>query len=95
MAMGRRKAKQKSLFVEAERMPSGPRHPFYEALNTLLEEAGFDAHVEKLCESAFEPRKRSGRPSIPPGVYLWMLLANAAAGLLRGHRIGAWHLLAL
>ncbi len=81
MAMGRRKAKQKSLFVEAERMPSGPRHRFYDALNELLDEAGFDAHVESLCELAFEPSSRGGRPSIPPGVYFRMLLLGYFEGI--------------
>jgi transposase len=81
MAMGRRKAKQKSLFVEAERMPLGPRHRFYDALNGLLDEAGFDVHVEGLCELAFEPSSQGGRPSIPPGVYFRMLLLGYFEGI--------------
>lgn len=81
MAMGRRKAKQKSLFVEAERMPSGPRHRFYDALNKLLDEAGFDEHVETLCAMSFEPRSQGGRPSIPPGVYFRMLVLGYFEGI--------------
>lgn len=81
MAMGRRKAKQKSLFVEAERMPTGPRHRFYDALNKLLDEAGFDTHVESLCALAFEPSSRGGRPSVPPGVYFRMLLLGYFEGI--------------
>lgn len=81
MAMGRRKAKQKSLFVEAERMPSGPRHRFYDALNKLLDEAGFDEHVEALCAMSFEPRSQGGRPSIPPGVYFRMLVLGYFEGI--------------
>jgi len=54
MTLGRRKAKQRSLFVETERMPLGPRHRFYEALNGLLEEAGFDEHLEDLYAFAYE-----------------------------------------
>lgn len=79
--MGRRKAKQKSLFVEAERMPSGPRHRFYDALNKLLDDAGFDAHVEALCAMSFEPRSQGGRPSIAPGVYFRMLLLGYFEGI--------------
>jgi transposase len=81
MAMGRWQAKQRSLFVEAERMPLGPRHRFYDALNELLKEAGFDEHVETLCEMAFEARSRGGRPSIPPGVYFRMLLLGYFEGI--------------
>ena len=79
--MGRRKARQKSLFVEAERTSSGPLHRFYDALNELLDEAGFDAHVESLCERAFEPSSRGGRPSIPPWVYFRMLLLGYFEGI--------------
>ena len=79
--MGRRKAKQRSLFVEAERMPLGPRHRFYDALNRLLDEAGFDAHAENLCELAFEPDSHGGRPSITPGVYFRMLLLGYFEGI--------------
>jgi transposase len=81
MAMGRRKAKQKSLFVEAERMPTGPRHRFYDALNKLLDEADFDEHIEALCAMAFEPSSRGGRPSIPPGVYFRMLVLGYFEGI--------------
>ena len=81
MAMGRRQAKQKSLFVEAERMPSGPRHRFYDALNQLLDGADFDEHVEGLCALAFEHRSKGGRPSIPPGVYFRMLLLGYFEGI--------------
>jgi len=79
--MGRRKAKQKSLFVEAERMPSGPRHRFYDALNGLLGRAGFDEHVEALCAFAYEAQSKGGRPSIAPGVYFRMLLIGYFEGI--------------
>jgi transposase len=81
MAMGRRKPKQKPLFVEAEQMPKGPRHNFYDTLNRLLDEAGFDEHVESLCAPSFEARSRGGRPSIPPGVYFRMLLLGYFEGI--------------
>jgi transposase len=81
MVMGRREAKQKALFVEADRLSSGPRHRFYEVLNELLDEAGFDAHVEALCAMAFEPASQGGRPSVPPGVYFRMLLLGYFEGI--------------
>ncbi|GAB5540410.1 MAG: hypothetical protein SangKO_001700 [Sandaracinaceae bacterium] len=93
MAMGRRRPKQKSLFVEeTERMPAGPRHRFYDALNGLLGDAGFDEHVEALCALAYEARRKGGRPSsIPPR----RVLPDAADRILRGDRVGAGDLLAL
>jgi len=62
-------------------MPAAPRHRFYEALNQLLEKAGFDAHVEALCALSFEAESRGGRPSIPPGVYFRMLLLGYFEGI--------------
>ena len=79
--MGRRRPKQRSLFVETERMAGAPRHRFYDALNQVLDEAGFDAHVETLCELAFEPRSQGGRPSLAPGVYFRMLLLGYFEGI--------------
>lgn len=81
MSMGRRKAKQRSLFVEANRAAGAPRHRFYEALNKLLAEAGFDAHVEALCEVQFDRGSQGGRPSVPPGVYFRMLLLGYFEGI--------------
>lgn len=81
MSMGRRKAKQRSLFVEANKAARAPRHRFYEALNELLAEAGFDEHVEALCEIQFDDGQRGGRPSVPPGVYFRMLLLGYFEGI--------------
>jgi hypothetical protein len=50
MAMGRRKAKQQELFVATTQLARSPGHPFYEKLNKLLAEAGFDAWLEAKCE---------------------------------------------
>jgi hypothetical protein len=50
MVMGRRKAKQQELFVATTHLARSPGHPFYEKLNKLLAEAGFDAWLEAKCE---------------------------------------------
>jgi len=43
MAMGRRyRDGQKRLWVPAGAMARSPGHPFYERLNKLLDDAGFD-----------------------------------------------------
>ena len=43
MAMGKRRQRQEALFVMAGELPKSAGHPFYQELNALLAEAGFDA----------------------------------------------------
>jgi transposase len=72
MALGRRKREcQQELWVATTDVARAPRHVFYERLNQLLSEAGFDAFVEELCEPHYADGK--GRPGIPPGIYFRML----------------------
>lgn len=79
MALGRRNhERQGELWVATQGLPSSPGHVFYEKLNCLLAEAGFDAWVEKLCEPYYA---KSGRPGIPPGVYFRMLLVGYFEGI--------------
>ena len=62
MAIGRRETEeQQELFVMHERLPRSPGHVFYDKLNGLLREAGFDRYVEALCEPYYAAGK--GRPS--------------------------------
>jgi transposase len=73
MAMGRRKRDgQKRLWVPAGAVAQSPGHPFYERLNELLDEAGFDEHVEALCSKFYA--ERMGRPSLAPAVYFRLQL---------------------
>ena len=37
------------MWVATADLPKGAGHPFYERLNRVLEESGFDAFVEGLC----------------------------------------------
>ncbi len=79
MALGRRnEERQGEFWVAAQRLPSSPGHVFYDKLNGLLAEAGFDVWVESLCEPYYAKR---GRPSIPPGVYFRMLLVGYFEGI--------------
>src|SRR5512138_2874004 len=78
MALGKRKPKQDELFIPRAKVCSGPGHPFYTKLNQVLAEAGFDEFVEKLCAPYY---KEGGRPGIPPGVYLGMVLLGYFEGL--------------
>jgi transposase len=80
MAMGKRKTeRQQELWIAAADLPEAPGHPFYRKLNALLDEHGFDAFVEPLCQKFYD--EELGRPSIPPGVYFRMLLIGYFEGI--------------
>jgi transposase len=80
MAMGKREAEeQRELFVMAGKLPQSPGHVFYDKLNRVLREGGFDRHVEAICEPYYA--KGKGRPSVPPGVYFRMLLVGYFEGI--------------
>ena len=81
MAMGkrRRRARQPSMWVASADLPRGGGHPFYERLNGVLDEAGFDTLVERECATFYADGV--GRPSLAPGRYLRMLLLGYVEGL--------------
>jgi transposase len=80
MSMGRRPTEhQADLWIPTLELPRSPGHAFYDQLNRLLAEAGFDAHVEGLCQGHYADGV--GRDSIPPGIYFRMLLVGYFEGL--------------
>jgi len=80
MALGRRETeRQAELFITAEQLPRSPGHVFYQKLNRLLAEAGFDRWLEALCEPYYADGR--GRPGIPPGTYFRMLLVGYFEGI--------------
>lgn len=85
--MGKRKREEQESWVATSDLPTSPGHPFYQKLNGLLAEAGFDDYVEKLSEPYYA--KEVGRPGIPPGVYFRMLLVGYFEGL-SSQRAIAW-----
>ncbi len=87
MALGRRKGKQKSLWVAGKDLPRSMGHPFYSALEKVLVAGDFDRFVEDLCAEHYA--KRQGRPSIPPGVYFRMLFVGYFEGMTSQRGI-AW-----
>ncbi|MFM7151485.1 MAG: transposase [Gemmataceae bacterium] len=88
MSMGRRrKSQQHDLWVASAELPRSPGHAFYDRLNALLADAGFDHHVEGLCLPHYA--EGVGRGSIPPGVYFRMLLVGYFEGL-DSQRAIAW-----
>ena len=70
MAMRRESDVQTDLMVTWAEMPRSPGHAFYDKLQTLLTEAGFDGFVEEVCKPYYAPRM--GAPSLPPGRYFRM-----------------------
>ena len=89
MAMGKRRcrARQPSIWVASADLPRGGGHPFYERLNRVLDEAGFDAFVERQCATFYADGV--GRPSLAPGRYVRMLLLGYVEGL-DSERAIAW-----
>ena len=82
MAMGkRRRENQESLFIATDRLPKAAGHPFYQRLNQLLAEAGFDSWIENRCQQYYAAEGSAGRPSIPPGLYFRMLLVGYFEGI--------------
>jgi transposase len=81
MAMGTRKQRerQEGFWVATSDLPRSAGHPFYERLNALLEEAGFDAFVEERCRRFYA--STMGRPSLAPGMYFRLLLIGYFEGL--------------
>ena len=81
MAMGKRAARQESLFIATDQLVQSPGHPFYQRLNALLAEAGFDRWLEQRCKKYYEQDEPRGRKSIPPGVYFRMVFVGYFEGL--------------
>ena len=83
MAMGKKKRRQQEdLWVATSEVPRTAGHPFYERLNGLFNEHGFDDFVEGLCAKFYADKM--GRPSLAPGVYFRLLLV----GYFERDRIG-------
>ena len=79
MAMRRETGVQGDLLVTWSEIPRSPGHAFYDKLQNLLIEAGFDAFVEEVCKPYYAPRM--GAPSLPPGRYFRMHMVGYFEGL--------------
>lgn len=79
MALGRRKRRQDSLWIPTQELPRTGGHVFYERVNRVLEENGFDRFVEDACQKFYAPVM--GRPGVAPGVYFRMQLVGYFEGL--------------
>lgn len=80
MAIGKREAgRQEELWIPSTDLARSPGHPFYERVNKLLAEAGFDEFVEELCSKFYAGNV--GRPGLAPGVYVRLLLVGYFEGI--------------
>ena len=79
MALGKRRQKQTSLWVEASQLQARGRHPFYSRVNEILDGAKFDTYAERICRKYYA--KTMGRPSIAPGVYFRCFLMGYFEGI--------------
>jgi transposase len=79
MALGRQGERQTELMVGWAELPRSPGHVFYDHLQTVLLEAGFDGFAEAQC-APYYARKR-GRPSLPPGRYFRLHLVGYFEGI--------------
>ena len=72
-------AVQDDLMATWAEMPRSPGHAFYDRLQDLLGEAGFDAFVEGVCKPYYAPRM--GAPWLPPGRYFRMHMIGYFEGI--------------
>jgi transposase len=79
MALGRQGERQSDLMVSWAELPRSPGHAFYDRLQTVLIEAGFDHFAENQCAPYYADKR--GRPSLPPGRYFRMHLVGYFEGI--------------
>ena len=79
MAMGEQKDRQGDLMVSWSEMPRSPGHVFYDRLQLVLIEGGFDGFAEAVCQPYYAARM--GAPSVPPGRYFRMHLVGYFEGI--------------
>lgn len=80
MALGKRKPVQQPLFVSTADLNVRP-HPYYEAVNRVLDAHHFDVFVEDRCAKFYDDGTRGGRPGLAPGVYFRCLLVGYFEGI--------------
>jgi transposase len=79
MALGRQGERQTELMVGWAELPRSPGHVFYDHLQAVLLEAGFDRFAEAQCAPYYATRR--GRPSLPPGRYFRLHLIGYFEGI--------------
>ena len=77
--MGQQQDRQGDLMVGWAEMPRSPGHVFYDRLQSVLIEGGFDGFAEATCKPYYAVRL--GAPSVPPGRYFRMHLVGYFEGI--------------
>ena len=80
MALGKRKSVQQPLFVSTASL-NVRSHPFYEAVNKVLDAHHFDLFVEDRCAKFYDDGGKGGRPGLAPGIYFRCLLVGYFEGI--------------
>ncbi len=80
MAMGKRRQRQQALWITSTELPRTRGHVFYDSVNEILKERGFDQFAEKEC-CRFYKSETIGRPSLAPGVYFRLLMVGYFEGI--------------
>ena len=79
MALGRQGERQSDLIVGWAELPRSPGHAFYDRLQKVLLQAGFDGFAEQQCAPYYASKR--GRPSLPPGRYFRIHLIGYFEGI--------------
>ena len=79
MSMRREAGVQDDLVATWAEIPRSPGHAFYDRLQALLKEAGFDVFVEDICKPYYAARM--GAPSLPPGRYFRLHMVGYFEGI--------------
>ncbi len=80
MALGKRKPVQQPLFVSTADL-NVRSHPFYDAVNKVLDAHHFDTFAEAACAGFYDDGSRGGRPGLAPGVYFRCLMVGYFEGI--------------
>jgi transposase len=80
MAIGKRKAVQQPLFISTASLDLQP-HPFYAAVNKVLDAHHFDAFAEELCAKFYDDPAKGGRPGLSPAIYFRLLMLGYFEGI--------------
>src|SRR5579863_4381674 len=79
MSMRREAGVQDDLVATWAEIPRSPGHAFYDCLQILLKDAGFDVFVGDVCKPYYAARM--GAPSLPPGRYFRLHMVGYFEGI--------------
>jgi len=79
MAIGKRKTLQQPLFVTTASLAAAGAHPYYDAVNKVLDAHHFDRFVEETCAPFYAGNV--GRPGLAAGVYFRCLMVGYLEGI--------------